>query len=334
MNWIAPALESLLSVAMASLDGRGRLRAANAGFLRLIRVEDREPLGGLAARFFVQPTFAVIAAMAPGPGGEVYRGRLTLGDPRHQPRTLHARIWRAGDEIRLLAEYDIDEFERIHAALLAINRDYAAAQFELARANLQLKQREAEIVETSLTDALTGLGNRRRMEQALPAELSRADRTGGEFCVAMADIDHFKHVNDQHGHAAGDLVLAAFGELLRRTTRITDTVIRAGGEEFLILMPHTDLAHACALADRIRTDLAALAVEGMPRHQTASFGVAARVPGEPGDALLARADQALYAAKQGGRNRVVAAPPGEHRPQHFVTSFQATPGNHGAATPV
>ncbi len=306
MSWLAPELNPLLAVVAATLDGNGTLIEANAGFLRLIKTEGRQPIGLSAARFFRQPDFAALTGMPAGADGEIHRGLLTIGDYMGQTRTLHARIWRADGQLRVLAEYDIEELERLYATVLELNRDYANAQLELAQTNLKLQQREAQLVAVSLTDQLTGVGNRRRLEESLVKETVRAERTGGKLCLAMADVDHFKRVNDNYGHEAGDKVLAAFGELLRRQTRPTDIVTRFGGEEFVVLMPHTGLEQALAVAGRIRLMLADSLIDPLPNPVTASFGVAELATGEQGDALLRRADKALYEAKQSGRNRVVA----------------------------
>jgi diguanylate cyclase (GGDEF)-like protein len=122
----------------------------------------------------------------------------------------------------------------------------------------------------------------------------------------MVDLDHFKRVNDTFGHEVGDKVLAAFGSLLRRQTRPTEVVARTGGEEFVVLMPHTDLVDSLAAAERIRAATAVLRVEHMTEGMTASVGVAKLAAGEDGDAFMLRVDKALYEAKNSGRNRVVA----------------------------
>lgn len=307
MAWFNPELQPLLAVAAATLDGDGILIEANAGFLRLIKTAQKQPIGVSAAQFFRQPDFATLAGMASGSDGEIHRGLLTIGDYMGQTRTLHARVWRSNGQLRVLAEYDIEELERLYDTVLELNRDYADAQLELAQANLKLQQREAQITAISLTDPLTGVGNRRRLEESLAREISRVQRTGGKLCAVMADLDHFKRVNDVHGHEGGDKVLVGFGELLRRQTRPTDITIRFGGEEFIVLMPHTDLQHALTVAERIRRAFADTLIEPLPAPITASFGVAEIKEGETGAELLQRADQALYAAKQSGRNRVVAA---------------------------
>jgi two-component system, cell cycle response regulator len=304
--WFASELEPLLAVVAAAMDENGTLIEANAGFLRLIKVEGPQPIGTSVARFFIQPDFATLIRAQDSADGEIHRGLLTMGDYMGHTRSLRARVWRVDGRLRVLAEYDIEELERLNYTVLELNREYANAQLELAHANLRLQQREAEIVVLSLTDPLTGVGNRRRLEQALPLEISRAERTGGKFSALMADLDHFKRVNDIYGHEAGDKVLAAFGELLRRCTRATDVAARFGGEEFVVLMPHTDLEHALATAERIRKVLASTRVEPLPDPITVSVAVAELAAAEQGDALLRRVDKALFAAKQSGRNRVVA----------------------------
>jgi diguanylate cyclase (GGDEF)-like protein len=160
-------------------------------------------------------------------------------------------------------------------------------------------------------DGLTGLANRRRSEEALTAELSRAARFGGSLSVVMTDLDNFKAVNDDHGHPVGDTVLRRFARLLEASVRDVDTPARWGGEEFLLILPGTDAEGATQLAERIRTRLeetTLLTPEGIPIRATASFGVAAATEDEvSAEGLVAAADAALYAAKRTGKNRVEQA---------------------------
>jgi diguanylate cyclase (GGDEF)-like protein len=307
MPWYASELEPLLSVAAATLSGDGALIEANAGFLKLLNGDRPPAVGESVARFFIAPDFASLVGAHGGAEGEIHRGLVTIGDAMGRTRSLSGRVWRVGGRLRVLAEYDVDELERLSGAVFDLNREYANAQLQLAQTNLRLQQREAEIVALSLSDSLTGTGNRRALEQALALETGRAERTGERLCALMADIDHFKRVNDTYGHEAGDRVLAMFGDLLRRQTRATDVVARFGGEEFVVLMPHTDIEQATELAERIRQALAASRFEPSPGAITVSVGVAELAAGEPGEALLRRADMALYEAKQTGRNRVVAS---------------------------
>jgi len=185
-----------------------------------------------------------------------------------------------------------------------------------------------ELASQARTDALTMLANRRHASETLAAEVERARRYGRPLAVVLFDLDHFKLVNDDLGHEAGDAVLRTFGEVLRSSARGTDVVARWGGEEFLAVLHEADLDAAAAFADRVRAALAATSplarfapprrVDGEtdddegPRVVTVSAGVAAMRPGEEidADALVRRADEALYDAKESGRDRVArAAPP-------------------------
>jgi diguanylate cyclase (GGDEF)-like protein len=164
-----------------------------------------------------------------------------------------------------------------------------------------------QLADLSAQDPLTGLLNRRGLDDALATELDRHRRTGLPLAVIAADLDWFKRLNDEHGHAAGDDMLRRFGELLR-DTRPSDVAARVGGEEFVLLAPDTGVESALLLAEQLREATAsALGTDGRP--QTASFGVAV-LPHHADDteALLHAADRALYAAKAAGRDRVAAAP--------------------------
>jgi diguanylate cyclase (GGDEF)-like protein len=173
------------------------------------------------------------------------------------------------------------------------------------------KRLEQELRALASTDELTGLANRRQFMQRLEEELERVRRqTTRAACVLMLDLDHFKQVNDRHGHAAGDRLLQHFGQLLRQELRSVDTAARMGGEEFAVILPGTDMRTAQAIAQRIGERLAAqpLNVGAQQLRVTVSVGVAA-IDGADlsADAVLARADAALYRAKAQGRNRVELA---------------------------
>jgi diguanylate cyclase (GGDEF)-like protein len=304
MNSFTFDLDAMLTVAAGVLDANGVLLEANAGLLRLLPAACAPPIGTKVARYFIQPSFATLAD---GAGRNEYHGLLTIGDYAGTTRTLRGRVWRTAADIRVLAEYDIAELEKLNDAILELNREASIAQRSLTHANVSSKQREVQVVEASLTDALTGVGNRRKLDQALATEISRVRRHGGTLSAIMADVDHFKRVNDEYGHGAGDKVLARFGALLRIQTRATDVVARFGGEEFVVLMPHTSLAQAVLRAEQLRSSLAAELIAPLTKPVTASFGVAMLAHGEEQESLLSRIDAALYRAKDGGRNKVVAA---------------------------
>jgi len=172
----------------------------------------------------------------------------------------------------------------------------------LARRNAQLRRRADDLKRQSLEDALTGLANRRRMDQLLAGRLTH-------YAIALLDVDHFKRVNDAHSHKVGDEVLRRLGALLRSGCRVGDTPARYGGEEFVVLMPDTDATAACGFAERLRATVQAFDWDSVAPGLavTISIGVAASAEAPTPASLLALADQRLYAAKQGGRNRVVVA---------------------------
>ena len=160
-------------------------------------------------------------------------------------------------------------------------------------------------------DGLTGCWNRVTTDALLAHELVRARRVGSAVSFVLLDLDHFKQVNDQHGHATGDAVLRAFAQTVRDRLRASDVLGRTGGEEFGLVLPATDLAGARWLVDDVRRAVAAMAVpglQGQPVRVTVSAGLAVADPkaGVFGDRLYGQADQALYEAKRAGRNRVEA----------------------------
>jgi diguanylate cyclase (GGDEF)-like protein/PAS domain S-box-containing protein len=172
------------------------------------------------------------------------------------------------------------------------------------------KKMEEALQERASHDALTGLFNRRSLNEALPRELHRCRRNGEPLTVAMLDLDHFKHFNDAYGHEAGDLVLQAVGELLHRSLRASDMACRYGGEELTVVMPGFALDDARSRLDEVRQAIMGLRLryrnDELPAI-TVSIGVAQAVDQETDAiALLGRADAALYQAKEQGRNRVVA----------------------------
>jgi diguanylate cyclase (GGDEF)-like protein len=196
------------------------------------------------------------------------------------------------------------------------DQDELAARVGVGLRLIQL-HREVEIKnvllqELALTDGLTGLPNRRAIEEWAARQLSGAVRHGFSFHVVMADLDHFKRVNDTWGHAAGDVVLRKFAEILKTSCRSSDICGRMGGEEFLLAFTHASDQSAALVTERVRTRLEAAEFE-FSEHKlsvTASFGVAGLKQRKPSDfnSLLSQADAALYSAKRQGRNRVETTP--------------------------
>ena len=179
---------------------------------------------------------------------------------------------------------------------LQLRNESLARQLSAA---LELVQHEAD------TDALTGQPNRRALDELLRQQVRMAGMTGRAFSVLLLDIDHFKAVNDTHGHGVGDDALRAFAQRVREHLRQGDTCARYGGEEFVVVLPGTTLPAALEVAERLRQGVADASLISAPLvRTTVSIGAAQYVAGETPEQLLARADAGVYAAKRGGRNQV------------------------------
>ena len=199
-----------------------------------------------------------------------------------------------------------DQFTRLRASLEAQVRERTEA---LSDANDRLAESNTKLEQLALEDPLTGLLNRRGFEHRAEAPWQRLKRSGKPFSILLADIDHFKSINDRFGHDEGDRMLISVSRQLRRITRAVDVVARWGGEEFVVLLEDAAIEGAGIAAEQMRK-----AVEEMPFATTSenvsvtlTIGVAECQPGESMDAFIRRADQALYVGKKDGRNRVICA---------------------------
>lgn len=170
----------------------------------------------------------------------------------------------------------------------------------------KLESATVTISRLARTDELTGLNNRRSFNESFTLALSAARRHNHPLSLISIDLDHFKTVNDTFGHCVGDLVLKEFSDLLKEMVRVEDIASRWGGEEFIVLLPDTTREAAYTLAERIRSSFEKQASSAAPLEVTASFGVVQLQNGETEDDLIRRVDNALYTAKNKGRNRVIA----------------------------
>lgn len=234
----------------------------------------------------------------------------------------HSSIARFKDRVSALSEQHDEaawrdlcrEAEEILGPTLQLASQIALAYDEIRRQSSHLMS----FTEVR-TDALTGICNRRALDETLSVQFALKQRYGGQFSVALIDIDHFKQVNDTHGHLAGDQTLARLARLLDESARDTDVVARYGGEEFVVVMPHTDLDGACLFSERLR--------QGVQREMevTVSIGVAMIGDDDAPATLLGRADAALYAAKSAGRNQVFQHDGQSHGPITLAANACETP---------
>ncbi len=246
-------------------------------------------LGGAGIRS--QPFYEDRHVVAPfTDGGGLIAG--TVADPPSGDVLVALAAMACMCELRLRFAADLEAAARLRA--------------ELETAHERLLQQNVLLGQLLVIDDLTGLRNRRFFDRTCRYELERTRRYRSALSVMLIDADHFKRVNDAYGHAAGDRTLQAIARSLEGAVRTTDLVSRYGGEEFAVLLPETDAAGAAFVGERIRHAVAAIA--GLPSAVTVSVGVLTVPAGAcvVAEALLERADAALYRAKSGGRNRVVS----------------------------
>jgi diguanylate cyclase len=234
----------------------------------------------------------------------------SLGEYRERITALAQRI-RGTDDISSIIGM-LNHALAETRSLRAKDTELAAARRKVVEAERSIEsiRNELERVKAMLhQDPLTGMLNRRGIDEAFRQEASRCDRRSSTLCVAMLDIDDFKSVNDSFGHQVGDDALVHIADVVRASLRPTDRIGRFGGEEFLVLLPDTELKEAAGVLTRIKRELALkpLAPKTLNLRMTFSGGVTERSGREALEELLARADSALYQAKRAGKNRLILA---------------------------
>lgn len=284
------------------LDRQRRILAANQGLSRLVGPE--EVCAGRPLAELLSPESDVALADFPATPPQSRQLRLIFATPYASLATVECRVYATAQGFLILGENPqlstnelLLKMATLTEELLNLNRELAQKNRELARAN-------AIIARLSRTDPLTGLANQRALEERLPALLAAARRHHQPLAAVLADLDHFKKINDTYGHAAGNEVLRGFARLLQENCRQEDLPVRWGGEEFLIVLPNTNREGAYHFAVRVKKLLAAQVFPPLLEPVTASFGISEFQPDDDADSFFKRADQALYQAKNAGRNRI------------------------------
>ncbi|MFO7840390.1 MAG: GGDEF domain-containing protein [Desulfosalsimonadaceae bacterium] len=222
-------------------------------------------------------------------------------------QSYHFHFFKSDAAVFVFAHLDVEEIESLSNELVAANQELNNLTRKLNKKNRELRDANATIVELTRTDPLTKLANRRHFETRIRELVSVARRKSQPLSLIMTDIDHFKAVNDNYGHDAGDRVISGYSDLMMQGVRLEDLVARFGGEEFILLLPASRIDQAWEVAERLRTELSAADLIGNGVFVTASFGVSALKAGESIEDFIKRADKALYQAKQQGRNQTVKA---------------------------
>lgn len=294
-NRMAGQLEQRLRELAAE---RSRVREAVTRFGEaLAATHEPEHLLQIVVESAVEATGALAGVVRTAEGVTV-----SIGDPGTGSERLVFPL-RAGETVFGALELTGNGFSGDHVETATSLASHAVVALENARLH-RVVEAQARV------DGLTGLANRRSVEETLRAEVARSARFHDGVCLVLCDLDFFKSVNDRFGHPCGDRVLRAFADTLRDTVREADTAGRWGGEEFALVLPATDVAGGERLAERARAaieDREIVTDDGAPLPITASFGVAVCPPAGSVDELVAAADEALYEAKRAGKNRVVAA---------------------------
>jgi diguanylate cyclase (GGDEF)-like protein len=236
---------------------------------------------------------------------EMSPGPVDLDGFLYSPRTEQGHPW--FHRIAIISVLVLSLISIVAVRFARLNSRLLKEASRREAVELALRGKQAELYRLANTDPLTGLWNRMKFEEVAGQELMRSQRYEYPLSLLFIDIDHFKPINDERGHAVGDQVLRSLAGLLLETLRQSDSVCRWGGEEFLILAPYTDLEQAIILGEKLRSRVASkLSAEGLA--VTVSLGVAERLADDDLPGLVRRADDALYEAKAAGRNRVAAAP--------------------------
>ena len=225
----------------------------------------------------------------------------TLSGATQQLTDAHTR-----EQVKAIAETLLASTRQMHNTNKALQDRLSLSKAEISNLHQSLEAIRAE----SLTDPLTGLGNRKHFDQSIEAAVQTALANGEPLSLMMFDIDHFKSFNDNYGHLTGDQVLRLVGMSLKQTIKGQDITARYGGEEFAVVLPNTALRQALTVADHIRRAVMSKELKKKSSGEilgrvTISVGVSMLKPGDDTDALIERADACLYAAKRNGRNRVI-----------------------------
>ncbi len=216
------------------------------------------------------------------------------------------------DELNIVLNNILEDTKNVGLSVQKSRSEFEESQkkaFEAEQKIIKLTAELDHIHEVAHEDYLTGTLNRRGMDEALTQEFNRADRYNTALSIAMMDIDHFKKLNDKHGHAKGDEALIHFAKVIKKVKRTTDVLARYGGEEFIIILPATKQEDAVNVISRVQRELTKSFFMNNNERVLITFsaGVAERLPGESPESIVPRADAALYKAKNAGRNRVFGA---------------------------
>ncbi len=300
---IPEILKHLNTVAVALLNHDGTLLDANDGFLNLL---NKPGLHGNIKQFFINPKFEYLANSYPSNNSEtiIFNGIVTLGDPDKKTDSLQVAVFRFQNKILLIGEHDIGDSIRLNGTVMELNKEMSQMQYLLIKTNDQLQRGETLFNYLTLTDPLTGIGNRHFFIERAAVEIARSIRYNTQLALISFAVDHLNEINDTYGLDAGDSVIKQISQTIVKPIRKIDIAARIGGVEFLILLPETTLDQATIVAERIKSALETTVFDNINRNMTASFGVVQHTDEKCIDDLIKKAGTAVYRSKNDGGNKV------------------------------
>jgi diguanylate cyclase (GGDEF)-like protein len=298
-SWV----KELHAIAMAVLDEEGRIVESNQGFLAAIAEVKAE---GAGVRL-TKPDMAVLGRAEVGLDGRAYTGPIVLAGSPDGWGALSGSIYRAGSGWLLAAEVGVSAYQQLNGVIERLGRELEDTERTLARRNQALQKALEEVEALKRQDTLTGLANRRSLDDRIAEEIGRWERYRRPLGLILMEMDDFGGVNENYGREVGDELLHHVATVVTHSVRTTDLAARYGGLEFAMLLPETNEMGALIVAERLRMELEGQIILPMTRPLTASFGVAMLLPGESRQELYARAGRAVGNSKKSGRNCVTMA---------------------------
>jgi diguanylate cyclase (GGDEF)-like protein len=295
-------LQDFTSIAAARIGNHGTLLEANPAFQVLI---GGPPGGRSIAGHFLRPTFDQLLAAPGGSEQCIHNGLVTIGRDTPQAKPMRGTVYRIEGGMLVLVE--LAEMSQLSQAMSALRAELAGKDETISRINHELQRQKRAMEAMMVVDPLTGLPNRRKLDETLDIEVERARRYRTPLSVVMSDLDQLDQVNHAYGRDAGDTALKRFGQVMIRGTRRSDLSARYTGGTFLAVLPHSKTPGALIAAERLRTQMSITPVPPVNHPLTASFGVTEFRDSDSMTGLLARAEAALRQAKNAGRNRVLAS---------------------------
>ena len=312
----------LHAIAIAVLDREGQVVEFNQGFLAVAAEAKAEGAG----MRLTKPDRAELRRAEIGLDGKAYSGPIVLAGSSDGWGALSGSIYRSGSGWLLAAEVGVSAYQQLNGVIERLGRELEDAERTLARRNQALQKALEEVEALKRQDTLTGLANRRSLDDRITEEIGRWERYRRPLGLILMEMDDFGGVNENYGREVGDELLHHVATVITHSVRTTDLAARYGGLEFAMLLPETNEMGALIVAERLRMELEGQFILPMTRPLTASFGVAMLLPGESRQELYARAGRAVGHSKKNGRNCVTMAGVISECDQLYSVAPQSTQG--------